>query len=289
MSSTVSKRSISSQQEVHLQYERGPPPGNEYLSVFYSQQEIHLQYERGPPPGNEYLYVFYSQQEVHLQVASSFYVLYSTREVHLQNPELSGPTAFMLLSVASYSLLNAELSLAAAVGLFSGVVYSSGAFRLQASLDFPGKHSTPCFCLQAATTHPSLAAKVYKLAWTVWSSRRVFLKEGWSGGRVVPVTNKTSLPPLYQRHTSICHTYYTAHAPSSIFTSQQSDGKFLFITSVTTLFLAVDKDLFSNVIPLVPFADLIQPTIRRSSPTNWYEGTSRLVGAGPLRVRPEVS
>nr|CAD7445104.1 unnamed protein product [Timema bartmani] len=51
-----------------------------------------------------------------------------------QNPELSRPTAFMLLSVASYSLLNAELSLAAAVGLFSGVVYSSGAFRLQARL-----------------------------------------------------------------------------------------------------------------------------------------------------------
>nr|CAD7456103.1 unnamed protein product [Timema tahoe] len=41
--------------------------------------------------------------------------------------------------VDSYSLLNAELSLAAAVGLFSGVVYSSGAFRLQPRLVKLGK------------------------------------------------------------------------------------------------------------------------------------------------------
>nr|CAD7441557.1 unnamed protein product [Timema bartmani] len=111
-----SKRSTSSQQEIHLQYERGPPPGNEYLSVFYSQQEIHLQHED---------FTWWSGQTGVEGEASIIF----------QNPELSRPTAFMLLSVASYSLLNAELSLAAAVGHFSGVVYSSGAFRLQPSLD----------------------------------------------------------------------------------------------------------------------------------------------------------
>ncbi|CAG2054721.1 unnamed protein product [Timema podura] len=42
--------------------------------------------------------------------------------------------AVVFSEVASYSLLNAELSLAAAVGLFSGVVHSSGAFRLQPRL-----------------------------------------------------------------------------------------------------------------------------------------------------------
>nr|CAD7458158.1 unnamed protein product [Timema tahoe] len=45
-------------------------------------------------------------------------------------PDWEGTTCHI---VASYSLLNAELSLAAAVGHFSGVVYSSGAFRLQPS------------------------------------------------------------------------------------------------------------------------------------------------------------
>nr|CAD7458451.1 unnamed protein product [Timema tahoe] len=111
--------------------------GPSYEEPFSSQVEVKTSSDEPALSGNNIFepeYDFLSRQPSEIVDETYRTGVEGEASTIFQNPELSRPTAFMLLSVASYSLLNAELSLAAAVGLFSGVVYSSGAFRLQARL-----------------------------------------------------------------------------------------------------------------------------------------------------------
>jgi len=54
-------------------------------------------------------------------------------------------------------------------------------------------------------------------------------------------------------------------------------------------FLRVVKGTKWTEIVKSPMSSRVYPTSSVESSVNWYSGTSRLRGAGPLRIRPEAS